>query len=295
MPRGNVFQSTEHLGTLLFHRLAYASVEVVLELQEQLRDKDMKLTDIRLEALSSAHHLESLRDTMNRMKNEILSLKSDNERMQRMINEKGLTCGDIISKDSASSCLPPSGRISLGDPTRFDAIAMEALNRSGQRFTVAVKLGPLCRVVDGEPASVLIGTVAVTNKTSWDTLDSYVRKTFKVCFLIASMNILKYIFRKYLYLLILPFVFQELRLIILQFFIITSKLIVSFLNSKQELTRANLLIQYSLLLNLVSDWNIICIVCQSHSKLQMKEHFALFSTKSNLIYLIYSFFLMDEK
>lgn len=40
----------------------------VLELKKQLRDKDMKLTDIRLEALSSAHQLEQLRETMNKMK-----------------------------------------------------------------------------------------------------------------------------------------------------------------------------------------------------------------------------------
>jgi len=40
----------------------------VLELQQQLHEKDMKLTDIRLEALSSAHQLEQLRDTMNQMK-----------------------------------------------------------------------------------------------------------------------------------------------------------------------------------------------------------------------------------
>jgi len=42
--------------------------ESVLELQQQLHEKDMKLTDIRLEALSSAHQLEQLRDTMNHMK-----------------------------------------------------------------------------------------------------------------------------------------------------------------------------------------------------------------------------------
>jgi len=42
--------------------------ESVLELQQQLHEKDMKLTDIRLEALSSAHQLEHLRDTMNQMK-----------------------------------------------------------------------------------------------------------------------------------------------------------------------------------------------------------------------------------
>ena len=39
-----------------------------MELQQQLHEKDMKLTDIRLEALSSAHQLEQLRDTMNQMK-----------------------------------------------------------------------------------------------------------------------------------------------------------------------------------------------------------------------------------
>lgn len=42
--------------------------EGVLELQEQLHEKDRKLTDVRLEALSAAHQLEQLRDTMTRMK-----------------------------------------------------------------------------------------------------------------------------------------------------------------------------------------------------------------------------------
>ena len=37
-------------------------------LKQQLRDKDAKLTDIRLEALSSAHQLEQLRETMTKMK-----------------------------------------------------------------------------------------------------------------------------------------------------------------------------------------------------------------------------------
>ena len=40
----------------------------IMELRKALRDKDMKLTDIRLEALSSAHQLEQLREAMNKMK-----------------------------------------------------------------------------------------------------------------------------------------------------------------------------------------------------------------------------------
>ena len=40
----------------------------VHELQQRLHEKDMKLTDTQLEALSSAAQLEQLRETMNRMK-----------------------------------------------------------------------------------------------------------------------------------------------------------------------------------------------------------------------------------
>lgn len=40
----------------------------VAELQKQLREKDLVLTDIRLEALSSAHQLESLKDTVMKMR-----------------------------------------------------------------------------------------------------------------------------------------------------------------------------------------------------------------------------------
>lgn len=38
------------------------------DLKKQLREKDMKLTDIRLEALTSAHQLEQLKETMSKMK-----------------------------------------------------------------------------------------------------------------------------------------------------------------------------------------------------------------------------------
>lgn len=41
---------------------------LVDELKRQLREKDLVLTDIRLEALSSAHQLESLKDTVIKMR-----------------------------------------------------------------------------------------------------------------------------------------------------------------------------------------------------------------------------------
>ena len=42
--------------------------ETVQDLKKQLREKDMVLTDIRLEALSSAHQLEALKETVSRMR-----------------------------------------------------------------------------------------------------------------------------------------------------------------------------------------------------------------------------------
>jgi len=42
--------------------------EAVLALQEELHEKEMRLTDVQLEALSSAHQLQQLQDTVNRMK-----------------------------------------------------------------------------------------------------------------------------------------------------------------------------------------------------------------------------------
>jgi len=44
------------------------SPEAIAEMKRLLREKDMKLTDIRLDALTSAHQLEQLRDAMGRMK-----------------------------------------------------------------------------------------------------------------------------------------------------------------------------------------------------------------------------------
>ncbi|XP_013166740.1 PREDICTED: protein sickie isoform X4 [Papilio xuthus] len=79
---------------------------LVDELKRQLREKDLVLTDIRLEALSSAHQLESLKDTVIKMRNEMLNLKQNNERLQRLVTSRSLA--------GSQSSLPASD-----DPRRF--------------------------------------------------------------------------------------------------------------------------------------------------------------------------------
>ena len=65
--------SPEHTSVSPWPRLFQAHSEgepekkEVSELRSELWEKEMKLTDIRLEALNSAHQLEQLRETMHNM------------------------------------------------------------------------------------------------------------------------------------------------------------------------------------------------------------------------------------
>ena len=85
--------------------------EIVNELRKQLIEKDTLLTETRLEALSSVHQLESLKETVNKMKTELTCLKQDNEKLQTQVNTKSLgssesslnTTNDTIESDKRMS------------------------------------------------------------------------------------------------------------------------------------------------------------------------------------------------
>jgi hypothetical protein len=51
-----------------------------------------------LEALSSTHQLESMRETVSRMRNELMNLKMENEKLQTIVVQR--------SSSSASSSMP---------------------------------------------------------------------------------------------------------------------------------------------------------------------------------------------
>jgi len=89
-----------------------AEAEIILQLKSELREKELKLTDIRLEALSSAHHLDQIREAMNRMQNEIEILKAENDRLKA---ETGNTAKPARPpSESSSSTSSSSSRQSLG-------------------------------------------------------------------------------------------------------------------------------------------------------------------------------------
>jgi len=59
----------------------------VNELKKKLTVAENKLTDIRLEALSSVHQVDQLRDFMEKMRNEMVSLKSENSLLKRHLKD----------------------------------------------------------------------------------------------------------------------------------------------------------------------------------------------------------------
>ena len=86
---------------------------MVEELKKQLREKDLVLTDIRLEALSSASQLESLKETVNKMRAEMMSLKQNNERLQKMVTSRSLAGSEV----SLGNAISPNG--SIGESRRY--------------------------------------------------------------------------------------------------------------------------------------------------------------------------------
>lgn len=158
-------------------------------LEEQLREQDMALTDIRLEALTSAHQLESLKETITKMRSEMICLKQDNERLQKMVASKSLT--------SSQSSLPtsepcgPSRLSSLIDdtmtlPDAGDLLLLHPLDKDGKKVDIAVFLGchgdyeKYLKPAEGCPVTeCVIGAISISNKSKWDILDGLVKRIFK--------------------------------------------------------------------------------------------------------------------
>ncbi|XP_035298383.1 neuron navigator 2 isoform X10 [Cricetulus griseus] len=165
-----------------------SEAETVMQLRNELRDKEMKLTDIRLEALSSAHQLDQLREAMNRMQSEIEKLKAENDRLKS--ESQGSGCSRAPSQVSISA----SPRQSLGlsqhslnlpESTSLDMLLDDtgecsARKEGGRHVKIVVSFQEAMKwKEDSRPHLFLIGCIGVSGKTKWDVLDGVVRRLFK--------------------------------------------------------------------------------------------------------------------
>ncbi|XP_053928725.1 neuron navigator 3 isoform X3 [Cuculus canorus] len=168
-----------------------AEAEIILQLKSELREKELKLTDIRLEALSSAHHLDQIREAMNRMQNEIEILKAENDRLKAETGNTGKPTRP--PSESSSSTSSSSSRQSLGlslnnlniteavtSDILLDDVTDGALHKEGHSVKILVTINKgYSRAKDQKPHAYLIGSIGVSGKTKWDVLDGVIRRLFK--------------------------------------------------------------------------------------------------------------------
>ncbi|CAH2277944.1 neuron navigator 3-like isoform X1 [Pelobates cultripes] len=168
-----------------------AEAEIILQLKGELREKELKLTDIRLEALSSAHHLDQIREAMNRMQNEIEILKAENDRLKSETSSPAkMTRPSSESSSSTSSSSPrQSLGLSLNNLNIAETVSADILledirdggfHKEGRSVKIVVSINKgFRRSKDMRSNSYLIGSIGVSGKTKWDVLDAVIRRLFK--------------------------------------------------------------------------------------------------------------------
>ncbi|XP_076022504.1 neuron navigator 1 isoform X2 [Genypterus blacodes] len=171
--------------------------KMVSDLRSELWQKERVLTDIRLEALSSAHQLEQLREAMNSMQSTVENLKAENDHLKTgsppVVPASGPTTS-ASQPSGLSSLLGPSLRqpismsltksfsLSLNDCKDPDVSSLDTISVSSQRDEVFARV--LVRNGDQteeskQPQEFYLGSVLINGSTDWACLDSLIAKTFK--------------------------------------------------------------------------------------------------------------------
>ncbi|KAM6928052.1 neuron navigator 1 [Xenentodon cancila] len=174
--------------------------KVVTELRSELWEKERKLTDIRLEALSSAHQLEQLQEAMTSMQRTVEGLKAENDQLKTSglspcpspgpsssaSQSSGLTAlGSSSPRQSVAMHMPKSYSRGLSEGSGSDIHTGDSLSLSSQRddhrVRVVVCVADL-RVFKDEvkQQDFFVGTVRVNGRMDWVMLDSAVSQAFKV-------------------------------------------------------------------------------------------------------------------
>ncbi|XP_062917792.1 neuron navigator 2 isoform X11 [Mobula hypostoma] len=176
---------TSHSNSLISECID-GEAETIMQLRSELREKEMKLTDIRLEALSSAHQLDQLREAMNRMQTEIEKLKAENDRLK---SETQGSCSRAQSQLSISSSPRQSLGLSQHSLNLTESSSLDMLlddnvdgstRKEGRHVKIVVCLQEEMRwKEDSRIRQYIVGCIGVSGKTKWDVLDGVVRRLFK--------------------------------------------------------------------------------------------------------------------
>jgi neuron navigator 2 len=176
------------------------------DLQRQLRDKDIKLTDIRLEALATARQLDQSKDEMLKMRSELEQLRNENSRLHQQITHSSILSPAHSSSSSkmntslsinnvnnilTSSCSNDSHHTSsvlscmVKSPTFLNENNNNNKLSDGKRVPIAIYLGDSdCPLNDFDDETKMLqqiytGSINVCTKTKWDILDNLIKRHLK--------------------------------------------------------------------------------------------------------------------
>lgn len=114
--------------------ISIGTTDELEEYQRLLRDKEIKLTDVRLEALATAHQLDQSKEENLKMRIEIEQLKADNIRMQQFLNSYQNFNSCIHTSQSSTSSSSSSQQqpinSSLSSPSPSSSISSSSHNNS---------------------------------------------------------------------------------------------------------------------------------------------------------------------
>ncbi|XP_053492507.1 neuron navigator 1 isoform X2 [Ictalurus furcatus] len=164
--------------------------KVVSELRSELWEKERKLTDIRLEALSSAHQLEQLQEAMSKMQMTVENLKAENDQLKTGVSRPPSSTSQSSGLGSLGTLSPRQSVASLSKT--FSMGATESLNtdvfhsptstlqKDESIVRVLVRI-PNQQVFNEEVKQLefFIGMVKLSGPTDWSTLDSAICQAFK--------------------------------------------------------------------------------------------------------------------
>uniref|UniRef100_A0A3Q3WPW3 Neuron navigator 1 n=1 Tax=Mola mola TaxID=94237 RepID=A0A3Q3WPW3_MOLML len=165
-PPSSMISSTSASSSGICDEDEVADDKVVTELRTELWEKERKLTDIRLEALSSAHRLEQLQEAMNNMQ-VLENLKIENDHL------KTGSLSPCPSPGPSSSVSQSSGLANLGSSSPRQSVAMHMPKSYGRRRSEESS-GTV------KQQDFFVGTVRVNGRMDWPMLDSAVSQAFKV-------------------------------------------------------------------------------------------------------------------
>uniref|UniRef100_A0A8C6CKI9 Neuron navigator 1 n=1 Tax=Moschus moschiferus TaxID=68415 RepID=A0A8C6CKI9_MOSMO len=161
----------------------------VSELRSELWEKEMKLTDIRLEALNSAHQLDQLRETMHNMQLEVDLLKAENDRLKVAPGPSAGPAPGQISGSSAGTSPRRSLGLALTHPfspslADTDLSPMDGISTCGPKEEVTLRVVvrmPPQHIIKGDlkQQEFFLGCSKVSGKVDWKLLDDAVFQVFK--------------------------------------------------------------------------------------------------------------------